>query len=272
MILRVVLVVAVATLALPVAADARWTAWKVSAVKHETTWDWRDTDTACTSADPVVLAEQGSRKVVSFKPKQVHRVARRLKNGRKDPGLGGGIRHTYGPTGDIDGTGKVAVHAVQITQPCQITGYDETGDPSFGPDGAPVTDTCDTTVSGRLRTMSFLPRLGRIGRKIVVDLREDIGAEPSCETRSGFGILGPDPLGGSIPRKRLALSRFYGTRSKVSLKHTRRGTTPTAGTTIVGTTTTTGKVTLTRITRPEHCFYGRKNVPASVRRHFVCTA
>ena len=267
--LACVLLAAAALLAAPAAAEARWTAWKLSGVQHQTTWDWHDTVTGCTSADPHVLSEKGSKTVLSFKPKQVHQIPRR-RGGRSRPGLGDGIFHAYGPYGFVDGAGTAAVHAVQVVQLCTITGYDEAGDPRFGPDGAPVTDTCDTTVAGSFRTLAFFPQAGRLGRNVAVQLREDIGAEPDCPTRSGFGTLGPEPLGGAIPLKRVALSRFFRTRATVSLQHTRGRSQPTADNTVVGTTTTRGKVRLRRFTRPERCYYGRRP-PPTVKRHFVCT-
>jgi hypothetical protein len=233
------------------------------------TWDWRDTTTGCPSADPHVLAEQGSKKVVSLKPDQVRQVRRRS-GGRTIRSVAGGVYNSHGPFGFVDGSGRVAVHAVQVVQLCKVTGTDETGDPTFGPDGGPITDTCDTTVSGSFRLLAFLPKLGRRGRSVGADLREEIGAEPDCSTHSGLGILGPEPLGGSIPPKRVALSRFYPARGTVSLRHTRSRGQATADSTIVGTTTTRAKLTLRRLLRPEPCFHDRRSAPA-VRRHFVCT-
>ena len=259
-----------APLLAPAAAEADWTAWKLSGPRHETTWDWRDTVTTCTSADAFVLSEKGSKTLLALTPKQVHRRARRL-NGRSVPGIADGVFHVFGPRGVVEGRGRVAVHAEQVVQQCRITGYDETGDPRFGPDGAPFTETCDTTIDGRFRTLAFLRKYGRLGRSVGVELRDEIGAEPDCPGQAGLGIIGPEALGGSIPPKRVKLSKFFRRRTVVSLTHTRGRSTPTADSTIVGTTTTTARVVLRRITRTEVCYYGSRTPPSVIRRHFTCT-
>ena len=264
-----VLVLAAALL-VPAAAEARWTAWTLSGVRHEATWDWHDTVTTCTSADAFVVSEKGTKTLQSLKPKQVHRVARRI-NGRSVPGLADGVFHVFGPRGVVEGTGKVAVRAVQVVQRCRITGQDETGDPQFGSGRGPVTETCDTVVSGRFRTLAFLRKYGRLGRTVGVELREEIGAEPDCASQSGFGILGPEGLDGMVAPKRVPLKRFFGRRPTISVTHTRRRTAPTPDTSIVGSTKVTARVVLRRITRPEQCFYGSRKPPATIKRHFTCT-
>jgi hypothetical protein len=264
------LIALTAGLVAPAAAEADWTAWKLSGARHVTTWDWRDTVTTCTSADAFVVSEKGSKTLVALTPKQVHRRARRL-NGRSVPGIADGVFHVFGPRGVVEGRGRVAVHAEQMVQRCRITGYDETGDPQFGPDGPPSAQTCDSTVAGRYRTLAFLRKYGRLGRSVGVELRDEIGAEPDCPDESGLGILGPEALGGSIAPKRVKLSRFFGRRTVVSVKHTRGRSAPAADSTIVGTTTTTARVTLRRITRTEVCYYGSRKPPGVIRRHFTCT-
>jgi hypothetical protein len=256
-------------LAAPGGAEARWTAWKISGVEHESTWDWRETATNCVSADPVVLSEQGSKRLLSLTPTQVHRVARK-RDGRSVPGLAGGILHQYGPFGVIEGRGRAAVHAVQVVQPCGITGYDAAGDPLFGPTGPPVTDTCDDEVDARFDVLGLLPLQGRLGRTVAVRLIEDIGAEPDCAGSSGLGVLGPEPLRGSIPLELAPLRRFFTLRTTIEFEHTRGRIEPEGQATVVGTTTTRARASLRRFTRPERCFYGRK-VPAVVKRKFVCT-
>ena len=265
------LVVAAAVLAAPSAAEARWTAWKVGTVQHRSTWDWRETATTCTSADAVVLSEQGTKTLLSLTPQQVRRVARR-RGGRSVPGLADGIFLRNGPFGVVEGRGRAAVRSVQVVQECGVTGYDEAGDPSFGPVGSPVSDTCEEVVEARFEVFSFLPLEGRLGKSVGVRLIEDVGAEPVCPARpGGYGTLGPAAIAGSIPVKRVALSRFFGARTTVALQHSRSRTTPAGDATIVGSTTTRSKVALRRITRPEACFPGRRR-SAVVERRFVCTA
>ena len=269
--LACLLVVAAAGLAVPSAAEARWTAWKVGKVEHRSTWDWRETATTCTSADAVVLSESGSKTLLSLTPQQVRRVPRR-RGGRSVAGLADGILLQYGPFGVVEGRGRAAVRSAQVVQECGITGYDAAGDPTFGPVGSPVSDTCDEVVEARFEVFSFLPLQGRLGRSVGVRLIEDIGAEPVCSSRpGGYGTLGPAAIAGSIPVKRVALSRFFGSRTTVALQHSRKRTAPAGDATIVGTTTTHSKVSLRRITRPEACFRGRRR-SAVVERRFVCTA
>ena len=264
------LLVIAAALLLPAGAEAGWTAWKLSGVRHATTWDWRDTVGTCTSADAFVVSEKGSKTLQSLKPKQVHRVARRL-SGRSIPGIADGVFNVFGPRGVVEGAGKVAVRAEQVVQRCRITGYDEAGDPQFGPDGAPYTETCDKVVSGRFRTLAFLRKYGRLGKSVGVELREEIGAEPDCASSSGFGILGPEGLDGTVPPKRVPLRRFFGSRPKISVSHSRQRTTPAAGSTVVGTATVTASVVMRRITRPEQCYFGSRTPPRVIKRRFVCT-
>ena len=257
-----ILIVALAVLAAPSVAEAKRTAWKISAAAHESTWDWRETSTACISADAVVLAEQGTKTLTSLEPVQPRRKGRRIV---------GGVFFSSGPYGVVEGNGGARVQATQVVQRCRITGYDEVGDPQFGPDGAPVTETCDEVVQARFELLVLRPRDGRIGRSVGVRLIEDIGAIPSCATASGVGILGPEALAGEIPGRRIALRRFFPGRTTLALEHTRGRTQPTGSNTIVGSAKTNGRVTLRRTTITVPCGLP-KTAPKVLKRRFVCSS
>lgn len=250
-------------LAAPATAHAERTAWKISAVAHESTWDWRETSAACVSEDPVVLAEQGTKTLLSLTPAQARVRARRLK--------GGVFFSSEGPYGVVAGRGRAHVRATQLVQRCRVTGYDETANPEFGPDGAPVTGTCDEIVQSRFEILVLRPREGRIGRSVGVRLAEDIGAEPRCALPSGFGVLGPEALSPPLRPLRVALRRFFGRRTRLELEQTYGRTQPTGSDTIVGTATTTGAATLRRIVRDVTCGLP-KTAPKVLKRRFVCSS